>query len=254
MTRLECGASETRADRIVAGSVDPEKLRDVWEYEPPKGKVVTEIDLLRASIDREERLRRRADMAILAALLAILAGVAIALVVPSAQADEIEVEWTWKVAPSDKLNGDSLKRIRMAELKDNARQAVETLRDWSAEHAAQPIPDEPSWEQSWEPTYYEPAYHAPSYEMPSGGLNAFTGVNYHDGRTEMYYSSSVLYHYQTPEWTVDSEGFYRTDGGQYVVAASDMPIGTTFQGSNGECVVMDSGCDAGVTDYYVNWN
>lgn len=232
-------------------------MTEIWTYEPPRGevksKVVNEIDLLRADLDREERLRRRADMAILAALLAILAGVAIALVVPSAQAEEIECEWTWQVAPSDKLNGDSLKRIRMAELRDNARQAVETLRDWSAEHAAQPIPDEPSWEQSWEPTYYEPTGYAPSYEMPSDGLNAFTGVNYHDGRTETYYSSNVARHYRTDEWTVDGEGFYRTAEGQYVVAASDMPQGATFEGSKGECVVMDSGCDAGVTDYYVQW-
>lgn len=91
------------------------------------------------------------------------------------------------------------------------------------------------------------------YDMPTGGLTQQSGVNYYDGRTETYYSSQVLYHHNTPAWTVDAEGFYRDDSGRYVVAASDMPQGATFQGSKGECVVCDSGCDAGVTDYYVNW-
>ena len=105
---------------------------------------------------------------------------------------------------------------------------------------------EPAYEEYWEP-YYEPVYY------PSEGLNAFTGVNEHDGRTETYYSSNVLYHYRTNEWWLDEEGFYRTDEGFYVVAASDMEQGTTFEGSKGTCIVLDTGCDAGITDYYVNW-
>ena len=51
----------------------------------------------------------------------------------------------------------------------------------------------------------------------------------------------------------DSEGFYRTNEGYYVVAASDMAQGTTFEGSKGTCIVLDSGCSEGVTDYYVQW-
>lgn len=87
----------------------------------------------------------------------------------------------------------------------------------------------------------------------SDGLNSFTGVNYHEGRTETYYSSNVLYHYRTPEWTLDDEGFWRDSDGYYVVAASDMEQGATFTGSKGECKVYDCGCNEGVTDYYVNW-
>lgn len=102
-----------------------------------------------------------------------------------------------------------------------------------------------------EPYYYEP-YYEPVY-YPSDGLNAFTGVNEYDGRTETYYSSNVLYHYRTSEWWLDEEGFYRTDEGFYVVAASDMEQGTTFEGSKGTCIVLDTGCDEGITDYYVNW-
>lgn len=108
---------------------------------------------------------------------------------------------------------------------------------------------EPAYE---EPYYYEETYYEPVY-YPSEGLNAFTGVNEYDGRTETYYSSNVLYHYRTNEWWLDEEGFYRTDEGFYVVAASDMEQGTTFEGSKGTCIVLDTGCDAGITDYYVNW-
>lgn len=85
------------------------------------------------------------------------------------------------------------------------------------------------------------------------GLTASSGVNHFGNRKETYYSSRVAYHHRTPEWWVDGEGFYRTAEGYYVVAASDMAHGTVFQGSKGACQVLDSGCSAGVTDYYVNW-
>lgn len=92
-----------------------------------------------------------------------------------------------------------------------------------------------------------------SEEINEDGLTAQSGVNSYDGRTETYYSSNSLYHQDTDDWTVDDEGFYRTDEGYYVVAASDMPRGTTFEGSKGTCIVLDSGCSEGITDYYVAW-
>lgn len=92
-----------------------------------------------------------------------------------------------------------------------------------------------------------------NYTPPSDGLTQWSGVNYHDGRTETYYSSNVLYHYRTNEWTLDDEGFYRTNEGYYVVAASDKEQGTTFETSKGTAIVLDSGCSEGVTDFYVAW-
>ena len=92
-----------------------------------------------------------------------------------------------------------------------------------------------------------------NYSSNSSGLTKSSGVNYYNGRRETYYSSRVLYHYRTPEWTLDSEGFYRTSEGYYVVAVSDMAQGTIFQGSKGLCQVLDSGCSGNTTDYYVNW-
>lgn len=91
------------------------------------------------------------------------------------------------------------------------------------------------------------------YGGNTGGLTRQSGVNYYNGRRETYYSSNVLYHYRTPEWTVDSEGFYRDSQGRYIVAASDMAQGTVFQGSKGTCLVADSGCAEGTTDYYTQW-
>lgn len=126
------------------------------------------------------------------------------------------------------------------------------------------IAQEAAIQESW---YWEPqsqeydvtGYYAPANDVLSAdygvsdGLNTFTGVNYHDGRVETFYSSQVLYHYRTNEWTLDAEGFWRTEEGYYVVAASDMEQGETFKGSKGTCIVLDTGCNVGVTDYYVNW-
>ena len=61
----------------------------------------------------------------------------------------------------------------------------------------------------------------------------------------------MLYHKDTGDWTLDDEGFYRTDEGYYVVAASDMEQGTVFETSRGEAIVLDTGCPAGTTDFYV---
>lgn len=112
---------------------------------------------------------------------------------------------------------------------------------------------EPEYYEPYYGEWEEPVYYAPAYDMPTDGLTMQGGVNEHDGRTETWYSSNVLYHYRTSEWTLDSEGFYRDADGYYVVAASDMEQGATFTGSKGECKVYDCGCADGVTDYYVNW-
>ena len=129
---------------------------------------------------------------------------------------------------------------RFAEVKTQAEQAKATA-EADAKRRAMNIQQQ----QQTSATYI--------YGGNSGGLTKQSGVNYHNGRRETYYSSNVLYHYRTPEWTVDSEGFYRDSNGNYIVAASDMPQGTIFQGSKGNCIVADSGCASGTTDYYTQW-
>lgn len=97
------------------------------------------------------------------------------------------------------------------------------------------------------------SYASAAYYANGSGLTRSSGVNNYNGRRETYYSSNVLYHRRTGEWTLDSEGFWRDSDGYYVVAASDKSQGSTFTGSKGECKVYDSGCAAGTTDYYTGW-
>ena len=97
------------------------------------------------------------------------------------------------------------------------------------------------------------SYASAAYYANGSGLTRSSGVNNYNGRRETYYSSNVLYHHRTGEWTLDSEGFWRDSDGYYVVAASDKSQGSTFTGSKGECKVYDSGCAAGTTDYYTGW-
>ena len=92
-----------------------------------------------------------------------------------------------------------------------------------------------------------------SYSSGNSTLTPSSGIYFYNGRKETYYSSRVLYHYKTPQWYLDGEGFYHDSNGYYVVAASDMAQGTVFDCSKGSCIVLDGGCAAGVTDYYVNW-
>lgn len=188
-----------------------------------------------------------ARLAIVCSVLLVIVGITLAMIVkPAAQAREIEPEWTWRVYPSDKTNTGAYIRMKMDEIE---QRVAEIIAEYEAEQAA-------AAQAAEEAYYYEPTYYAPTYSGVQGnpdGLNSFVGVIEYDGRRETAYSSNVLYHYRTSEWTADEQGFYHDSEGRYVVAASDMEQGTVFQGSMGECIVLDSGCDAGVTDYYTNW-
>ena len=120
------------------------------------------------------------------------------------------------------------------------------------------VEEQEAKEEAYEEEYYEEYYGDEYYEEyyePSYSGDGFMqeGVRDYEGRTETWYSSNTAYHYRTSEWSVDDEGYYRDSEGYYVVAASDVPEGTVIDGTKGECKVYDSGCDDGVTDYYVAW-
>lgn len=91
-----------------------------------------------------------------------------------------------------------------------------------------------------------------SYSNGSG-LTRNSGVNYHNGWRETYYSSNVLYHYRTGEWTLDSNGVYRDSDGYVVVASSSDAQGSVVSTSFGAGKVYDAGCAAGTHDIYTNW-
>ena len=92
----------------------------------------------------------------------------------------------------------------------------------------------------------------PSHSNGSG-LTKSSGVNWYNGWKETYYSSRVLYHYMTPQWTAGSDGVYRDSDGYVIVASSSEPYGTIIDTSFGTGKVYDTGCDLGVHDIYVNW-
>lgn len=132
---------------------------------------------------------------------------------------------------------------------DELRSTLEDAKREALEAAAEAEAAEASYYNAG----YTPSYASAASCTNGSGLTRSAGVNNYNGRRETYYSSNVLYHYRTGEWTQDSEGFWRDSDGYYVVAAGDMAQGSTFTGSKGDCKVYDSGCAAGTTDYYTGW-
>ena len=115
----------------------------------------------------------------------------------------------------------------------------------------------PVWEGDMDPyAEYAIPQSGYSYGGVSGdpnGLNSFVGVVEWNGTRETAYSSNVLYHYRTSEWTPDEYGFYRTEDGYYVVGSDDYEQGTVIETSRGPAIVSDCGGDPGIVDFYVNW-
>lgn len=141
---------------------------------------------------------------------------------------------------------------KSAEL-DELRSALEDAKREALESAAAEAEAAEAAQASYGNAGYVPSYTAAAYYANGSGLTRSSGVNNYNGRRETYYSSNVLYHHRTGEWTQDAEGFWRDSDGYYVVAAGDKAQGSTFTGSKGECKVYDSGCAAGTTDYYTGW-
>lgn len=149
--------------------------------------------------------------------------------------------------------------------KDDAKEALEVT-----EEVIEVIIEEPAEEEAVEEEpveeeiaytepaqdYYEPVYndyYAPSYGGGSGVLNSYDGINYYNGNKETYYSSNVLYHYMTPQWTLREDGVWTDSEGYVVVASSDLAYGSTVDTSLGMGKVYDSGCASGVVDIYTAW-
>lgn len=121
---------------------------------------------------------------------------------------------------------------------------------------------EPEPEPIVEETYSEPVvqeYVEPEPEPAPqqtyvGNSFQSDGVWQDENYRYTWYSSNVLYHYRTPEWTAGSDGIYRDSEGYVVVASSDLPQGTVVEGTPfGACKVYDSGCASGTLDVYTNF-
>lgn len=101
--------------------------------------------------------------------------------------------------------------------------------------------------------YVEPEPEPQPQIINSGSFKS-AGVWYDSNYRYTWYSSNVLYHYRTPEWTAGTDGIYRDRDGYVVVASSDLPQGTVVEGTPfGACKVYDSGCASGTLDVYTNF-
>ena len=91
----------------------------------------------------------------------------------------------------------------------------------------------------------------------SGGYNGngfkSQGVVNWNGTRYTWYSSNVLYHYRTPEWTVNSDGFYTNSDGYLICASNDYAQGTIVSTPWGDAIVADSGCASGTLDMYTQF-
>ena len=100
--------------------------------------------------------------------------------------------------------------------------------------------------------YVEPES-APQQTYAGNGFES-DGVWQDENYRYTWYSSNVLYHYRTPEWTAGSDGIYRDSEGYVVVASSDHPQGTIIENTPfGAVKVYDSGCASGTLDVYTNF-
>lgn len=98
------------------------------------------------------------------------------------------------------------------------------------------------------PQDYTPAKNDSNGDFKSQGIINQNGYRY------SYYSSNVLRHYRTDEWTAGDDGIYRDSDG-YVVAASDAhPQGSTVDTPFGKGKVYDTGVGRNDTiDIYTNY-
>lgn len=89
----------------------------------------------------------------------------------------------------------------------------------------------------------------------SGSSNNFKsqGVVYSNGKRYTWYSSNVLYHYRTSEWTAGSDGFYRDSNGYLVVASDEYSQGSIVSTPWGDGIVLDSGAGSNTIDMYTNF-
>lgn len=187
---------------------------------------------------------KRTITALLIALTACLAASGILMGCATASAQDTSRGYEFRDISDYFADRDPEGATRIAE--EQAAKAAQEQQEAAEATAAPEAEYEPAWEDYGA---YGGSY--ASYDNGDGFVSE--GVRYHEGRTETWYSSNSAYHYRTTEWTVDDEGYYRDGEGYYVVAASDYAEGDTFETSKGTAKVYDSGCDDGVTDFYVNF-
>ena len=147
----------------------------------------------------------------------------------------------------DNFNLDSFKYI--SELEETSGQFV-AMRDEALASKERQL--ERQRQQRAAQQQQQQAAQQQSYSGDSGNFKS-QGIIYQNGIRYTYYSSNVLYHYRTPEWTAGSDGIYRDSAGYIVVASSDHSQGSVVSTPFGAGKVYDSGCASGTIDIYTNF-
>ena len=210
--------------------------------------------------------QKLATLSIIATVALIALAIAAVMIVKPAEAVEPRPDYAFTVDANDVTNQRVLKEMQLEKLRELHDKMVDKYEQRLAEEEAARLAEEQAaWEAEqayYAQTYYEPTYYGGGtyYAEYSDAYNtdgpSHTMPGWHDGYLETYYSSNVLYHYQTPEWSVDDEGFYRTDEGYYVVGVDineGIPLGTVVDTGKGAAIVADYGSGAHVHDFYTNW-
>ena len=139
-------------------------------------------------------------------------------------------------------------RVMAEQAEREAQKAQQAQQDAASQEVSDEYYSEPMY------GYYED--YSGSYAPAWDSVDGFYSQGVRDGvdsATETYYSSNRAYHYRTPEWTPDEEGYYRDADGYYVVSSDDYAEGEVVQTSKGEGRVDDGGSGSGNFDMYVNW-
>lgn len=156
-----------------------------------------------------------------------------------------------KIDATNGLSEDQLNQLNDLKTKLEGAASFAAIEDYKAEadkilSAAKPVVTEKATTSNSESSGSASLYDGNSFK--SQGVVYWNGIRY------TWYSSNVLYHYRTPEWTVDSNGFYVTSDGLFVVASSDYPQGTIVDTPFGhKGIVLDSGCASGTIDMYTKF-
>lgn len=139
---------------------------------------------------------------------------------------------------------DSLSRIKEQAI-EQKNYEEEQERKRIEEEKARAIQTQKVEHSATSSTNSQSSYNSSNFE--SQGVINWNGTRY------TYYSSNVLYHYRTPEWTAGSDGIYRDSNGYIVVASNDASQGSIVSTPFGQGKVYDSGCASGTVDIYTNF-
>lgn len=166
---------------------------------------------------------------------------------------ELEVNDIEAVEPPQNASEEQLKMQEEMVVEINERERLE-----------QEEADRKAAEKRAQESQKQSVVNSPTTGTIDGSFFKKIGVINENGWRYTWYSSNVLHHYRTSEWTPDENGVYRDSAGNVVVACvaevdEDGDIvryvnqGDTVPTPFGIGKVYDSGCAAGTIDVYVNF-